>query len=91
MRGEGAHEIAAARLEALAGRRIEPRRALELARDIRVVGRRDIAAVGLGPHVAQEREEALPHPGRLELVAENGVSDSVMRPGAASRTSSSGR
>ncbi len=66
-----AHQIAAAGLEALGGRRVEPRGALELARERGILCGGDVAAVRLGPDLAQEGEEALGNAGRLELVAQH--------------------
>ena len=71
VRGERADEVAPARLEALGRARVQIRRALELARHPRVLGRRDVAPVRLRPDLAQEGEEALGHAAGLELVAQH--------------------
>jgi hypothetical protein len=62
VRGERADEVALACLEALGRARVQIRRALELARHPRVLGRRDVAPVRLRPDLAQEGEEALGTP-----------------------------
>ena len=73
MRREGAEQIAADRLEPLVRERVVARRSLELGDQLGRAGAAalDVLAVGLGPHVAQEGQEALCDARRLELIAQD--------------------
>ena len=71
---ERAQEVAAQRGEALLGAHVVLRGALELDREVVVAAGAaalDVVAVGLAADLAQEAQEPLPEPRRLELVAQD--------------------
>ena len=81
MRRERADEVAAARLEALGGRGVEPGRALELARQrgssAAATSRRCVS----GRSSRRKARKRSAHPGASSWSHSTGVSDSVTRPG----------